>query len=81
MTCFLFAQRIVRVDYTIPDYVEMSDDCKDLIKSLLCKDVNKRIDIPSIMQHRWFKKNLPQGAEQMNKSLRKKTGGQVRHRC
>lgn len=73
----IYVQRIVEVKYKIPDHTQMSAECKDLISSLLCKDTTKRITLEGIMKHPWFRKNLPEGAANMNRRLQQKTGGQV----
>uniref|UniRef100_A0A0D6R7S0 non-specific serine/threonine protein kinase n=1 Tax=Araucaria cunninghamii TaxID=56994 RepID=A0A0D6R7S0_ARACU len=60
-------QRIIGVQYTIPDYVHVSEDCKHLLARIFVANPSKRITIKEIKEHRWFLKNLPrelmEGAE------------------
>lgn len=51
--------RILNVQYSIPDYVHISPDCRHLISRIFVADPSKRISIPEIRNHEWFLKNLP----------------------
>ncbi|WCJ20768.1 Serine/threonine-protein kinase SRK2A [Euphorbia peplus] len=51
--------RIMSVQYSIPDYVRVSADCKHLLSRIFVANPAKRITIPEIKQHPWFLKNLP----------------------
>ncbi|MCO5609532.1 hypothetical protein L7F22_063760 [Adiantum nelumboides] len=51
--------RILSVQYTIPDYVHISSDCKKLLARIFVANPTKRITIPGIKQHPWFLKNVP----------------------
>ncbi|KAK3024537.1 hypothetical protein RJ639_043729 [Escallonia herrerae] len=51
--------RILNVQYSIPDYVHISLECRHLIKRIFEADPAKRISIPEITNHEWFQKNLP----------------------
>ncbi|OAY85322.1 Serine/threonine-protein kinase SAPK3 [Ananas comosus] len=62
--------RILNVQYSIPDYVRVSSDCRQLLsrifvaspskKLLKCLYVaSKRITLPEIKKYPWFLKNLP----------------------
>ncbi|KAK2991469.1 hypothetical protein RJ640_016504 [Escallonia rubra] len=51
--------RILNVQYSIPDYVHISLECRHLLKSIFEADPAKRISIPEIRNHEWFLKNLP----------------------
>ncbi|KAL3722435.1 hypothetical protein ACJRO7_034756 [Eucalyptus globulus] len=52
-------QRILNVQYSIPDYVHISPECHHLISRIFVADPTKRITIPEIRNHEWFLKNLP----------------------
>ncbi|GFS41175.1 protein kinase superfamily protein [Actinidia rufa] len=52
-------QRILSVQYSIPDYVHISPECQHLISGIFVADPAKRITIPEIRNHEWFLKNLP----------------------
>ncbi|XP_022746513.1 serine/threonine-protein kinase SRK2E-like isoform X2 [Durio zibethinus] len=51
--------RILNVQYSIPDYVHVSPECRHLISMIFVADPAKRISIPEIRNHEWFLKNLP----------------------
>ncbi|KAG8634246.1 serine/threonine-protein kinase SAPK3 [Manihot esculenta] len=51
--------RIMSVQYSIPDYVRVSADCKHLLSRIFVANPAKRITIPEIKQHPWFLKNFP----------------------
>ncbi|XP_068641809.1 serine/threonine-protein kinase SAPK1-like [Aristolochia californica] len=51
--------RILDVQYSIPDYVRVSMDCKHLLSQIFVANPEKRITIPEIKNHPWFLKNLP----------------------
>ncbi|CAN4127724.1 unnamed protein product [Withania somnifera] len=51
--------RIMSAQYSIPDYVRISADCKNLLSGIFVADPSKRITIPEIKKHPWFLKNLP----------------------
>ncbi|KAB2043287.1 hypothetical protein ERO13_D01G005900v2 [Gossypium hirsutum] len=51
--------RIIHVQYSIPDYVHISLECRHLISRIFVADPAKRISIPEIKNHEWFLKNLP----------------------
>ena len=42
------------LSFSEPVWNDISNECKDLIKSLLRVDVEKRISISAALQHRWF---------------------------
>ncbi|KAH7566525.1 hypothetical protein JRO89_XS08G0178800 [Xanthoceras sorbifolium] len=52
-------QRILSVQYSIPDAVQISRECRDLISRIFVVDPATRITIPDIRNHPWFLKNLP----------------------
>ncbi|KAK1301174.1 Serine/threonine-protein kinase SAPK10 [Acorus calamus] len=52
-------QRILSVQYSIPDYVHISAECQHLISRIFVGNPATRISIPEIRNHEWFLKNLP----------------------
>ncbi|XP_030975140.1 serine/threonine-protein kinase SRK2I [Quercus lobata] len=52
-------QRILSVQYSIPDGVQISPECRHLISRIFVADPASRITIPDIKNHEWFLKNLP----------------------
>ncbi|KAH0866439.1 hypothetical protein HID58_083650, partial [Brassica napus] len=52
-------QKIMAVQYKIPDYVHISQDCKHLLSRIFVANSLKRITIAEIKKHPWFLKNLP----------------------
>ncbi|KAK9113224.1 hypothetical protein Scep_020743 [Stephania cephalantha] len=59
-------QRILSVQYSIPDYVHISPECRHLISRIFVGNPSMRITIPEIQNHEWFLKNLP--ADLMNEN-------------
>lgn len=51
--------RIMAVQYKIPDYVHVSQDCKHLLSRIFVTNASRRISIKEIKSHPWFLKNLP----------------------
>lgn len=51
--------RIMSVQYSIPDYVRVSADCRHLLSHIFVANPSKRITIPEIKKHPWFMKNMP----------------------
>ncbi|MCO5586489.1 hypothetical protein L7F22_040429 [Adiantum nelumboides] len=51
--------RILSVQYTIPDYVRISLECRNFLSQIFVANPEKRITIAEIKQHPWFLKNLP----------------------
>ncbi|KAF8379178.1 hypothetical protein HHK36_028607 [Tetracentron sinense] len=51
--------RIMSVQYSIPDYVRVSADCRHLLSQIFVANPSKRVTIPEIKRHPWFLKNLP----------------------
>ncbi|KAI8530293.1 hypothetical protein RHMOL_Rhmol11G0045500 [Rhododendron molle] len=51
--------RIMSVQYSIPDYVRVSADCRQLLSRIFVANPSKRITIPEIKQHPWFLKSMP----------------------
>ncbi|KAA8546778.1 hypothetical protein F0562_003207 [Nyssa sinensis] len=51
--------RILNVQYSIPDYVRVSMECRHLLSGIFVANPEKRTTIPEIKKHPWFLKNLP----------------------
>lgn len=52
-------QRILALDYKIPEKLQLSDSVKDLLSKIFIKDPNQRIDIAGIKAHEWYLHRLP----------------------
>ncbi|KAJ7957119.1 Protein kinase [Quillaja saponaria] len=52
-------QKIMAVQYKIPDYVHISQDCKHLLSRIFVANPLRRITLKEIKNHPWFLKNLP----------------------
>lgn len=52
-------QRILSVQYVIPENINISPECRELISRIFVVDPAARISIPEIKKHEWFLKNLP----------------------
>ncbi|KAL2333602.1 hypothetical protein Fmac_014815 [Flemingia macrophylla] len=52
-------QRILSVQYSIPDCVQISQECCHLISRIFVFDPAERITMSEIWNHEWFLKNLP----------------------
>ncbi|XP_034214496.1 serine/threonine-protein kinase SRK2A isoform X2 [Prunus dulcis] len=52
-------KRIMAVQYKIPDYVHISQDCRHLLSRIFVANPARRITIKEIKNHPWFLKNLP----------------------
>lgn len=44
---------LIAGNYEIPDFLRVSDDCKDLISTMLIADSTKRATLETIMNHKW----------------------------
>ncbi|THU57247.1 hypothetical protein C4D60_Mb03t01500 [Musa balbisiana] len=51
--------RILTVQYTIPDNVRVSMECRHLLSRIFVPNPEERITVPEIKNHPWFMKNLP----------------------
>ncbi|CAL9767072.1 unnamed protein product [Musa acuminata subsp. burmannicoides] len=52
-------ERILTVQYSIPDYIYVSPECRQLISRIFVANPATRITIPEIRNHEWFLRNLP----------------------
>ncbi|KAH9325511.1 hypothetical protein KI387_005689, partial [Taxus chinensis] len=51
--------RITRVQYCIPDSVQISSECRHLLSRIFVANPAMRITMTEIKNHEWFLKNLP----------------------
>ncbi|KAK3428916.1 hypothetical protein EUGRSUZ_E00345 [Eucalyptus grandis] len=51
--------RILNVQYSIPDYVRVSVDCRHLLSRIFVANPAERITLPEVKKQPWFLKNLP----------------------
>ncbi|XP_072950831.1 serine/threonine-protein kinase SAPK7-like isoform X1 [Typha angustifolia] len=52
-------ERIRSAQYTIPEYVHLSQDCRQLLSRIFVANSARRITMREIKNHPWFLKNLP----------------------
>ncbi|KAL3651117.1 Serine/threonine-protein kinase sapk10 [Castilleja foliolosa] len=52
-------QRILNVQYSIPDHIHISEECLHLISRIFTAEPAQRITMSEIRNHVWFLKNLP----------------------
>ncbi|KAG0476921.1 hypothetical protein HPP92_013283 [Vanilla planifolia] len=52
-------QKIMSVQYKMPDYVHISQDCRQLLARIFVASPARRITMKEIKSHPWFLKNLP----------------------
>ncbi|KAK4787673.1 hypothetical protein SAY86_011506 [Trapa natans] len=60
--------RIMSVQYSIPDYIRVSAECRHLLSHIFVANPGKRITMPEIKQHPWFLKNLPKELIEVEKT-------------
>ncbi|CAK9321559.1 unnamed protein product [Citrullus colocynthis] len=60
--------RILSVQYSIPDYVRVSAECRNLLSRIFVANPAKRITIQEIKQLPWFFKNLPKELIEIEKT-------------
>ncbi|XP_031090663.1 serine/threonine-protein kinase SAPK2-like [Ipomoea triloba] len=51
--------KILGVQYSIPDNIRISVECRHLLSRIFVTNPEERITIPEIRRHPWFLKNLP----------------------
>ncbi|KAI4341993.1 hypothetical protein MLD38_026657 [Melastoma candidum] len=61
--------RIMGVQYNIPDYVHISQDCRQLLSRIFVANPGRRITIKEIKSHPWFLKNLPRELTEMAQAV------------
>ena len=52
------ANNIIRGRFAFPTKIAISEECKELITRMLHRDPERRITIPQIQAHPWYRKNL-----------------------
>lgn len=52
------ARNILKGRYAFPHNLELSTECRDLIRGMLQRDPRQRITIPQIKQSAWFQTKL-----------------------
>nr|QSH71606.1 serine/threonine-protein kinase SAPK7-like [Hedychium coronarium] len=62
-------RKIMSVQYKIPDYVHISQDCKQLISRIFVANPTKRITINEIRSQAWFMRNLPRELTETTQAL------------
>ncbi|CAI0430952.1 unnamed protein product [Linum tenue] len=73
-------QKIMAVQYKIPDYVHISQECRHLLSRIFVANPLKRISIKDIKSHPWFLKNLPKELSESAQSMYYKRGDDPRFR-
>ncbi|CAJ2649202.1 unnamed protein product [Trifolium pratense] len=61
--------RIMAVQYKIPDYVHITQDCRHLLSRIFVANPARRITIKEIKSHPWFLKNLPRELTEMAQAV------------
>ncbi|KAK9813840.1 hypothetical protein WJX73_001401 [Symbiochloris irregularis] len=61
-----YPRLVVNAQYNLPDDIQVSMSCKNLLKDLLVPDPHRRITMEGIKAHPWFLFELPDGALLMN---------------
>ncbi|XP_024961408.1 serine/threonine-protein kinase SAPK3-like [Cynara cardunculus var. scolymus] len=67
--------RIMSVQYSIPDYVRVSADCRHLLSHIFVANPSKRMSIAEIKKHPWFLKNMPKDLVEGEKTNYENTSG------
>lgn len=63
--------RIMSAQFSIPDYVRVSADCRQLLSRIFVTNPSRRVTIPEIKKHPWFLKNLPKDLRDAEKTSSK----------
>ena len=61
-----YLRKMVKADYTFPEDVPVSAECKELVQRLLVPEPSHRMSMLDILAHPWFLQDLPEGALAMN---------------
>nr|AFK41211.1 unknown [Lotus japonicus] len=70
-------QRIMAVQYKIPDYVHISQDCRHLLSRIFVANPLRRISLKEIKNHPWFLKNLPRELTESAQAVYYQRGGNL----
>ena len=57
----VFAQRILRLEYKIPENGKVSPELRDLLSKILVDNPAARISMEEIQRHPWYRTDLPEG--------------------
>ncbi len=57
------------MEYEFPPHVKASKECRDMLAKILVPDPAKRMTVPQIQDHVWYRKDLPPGVAEMNDNL------------
>ncbi|KAL5718121.1 non-specific serine/threonine protein kinase [Ranunculus cassubicifolius] len=71
---FGYSKRIMAVQYKIPDYVHVSQDCMHLLSRIFVAHPSRRISIKVIKSHPWFLKKLPRELTETAQAIYYKRG-------
>ena len=61
-----YVRKIVAAEYTIPQDIPVSSECRHLLQGLLVADPEQRMSMQKVLSQPWFCQDLPQGALEMN---------------
>ncbi|CAK7328557.1 unnamed protein product [Dovyalis caffra] len=62
-------QKIMAVQYKIPDYVHVSQSCRHLLSRIFVANPSRRISLTEIKSHPWFLKNLPKELNESSQAI------------
>ena len=57
------AQHILSASYTIPDSLQLSPECRDLLARVFVLDPAQRLSLAGVRSHPWFVQHLPPGLQ------------------
>lgn len=63
------SQRILQMDYRIPENGSITPQLRDLLSRMLVEQPGRRITVAGIQAHEWYLTGLPEGALAMNDEL------------
>lgn len=61
-----YVRKMVAAEYTIPQDIPVSSQCRHLLQGLLVADPEQRMTIQQVLSQPWFCQDLPRGALEMN---------------
>lgn len=70
-------ERIVQGQWSIPDNINLSPECVDLLKGILKPNPSERLTISGILGHPWYRVGLPPGADSSSYPARPEEGLQT----
>ena len=69
--------RILRAQWNVPEGLNVTEACIDLLQKIFTEDPLQRITIAQVQRHEWFSINLPPEALVMNDAYMSEQGGHV----